>query len=69
MRHETMTWDDRVRRTSGTSSRTARQAWGEMTDRELEEVRGTWEQFLGTIQQKTGETPDTIERKLQRATA
>lgn len=43
----------------------AREEWAELTDQELEEARGNWEQFVGTVKQKTGESAESIERKLE----
>ncbi len=42
-----------------------REEWAEVTDQELEEVRGNWEQFKGFVQQKTGAAADTVETKLR----
>jgi uncharacterized protein YjbJ (UPF0337 family) len=41
-----------------------REAWASLTDDELEEAQGNWEQLVGKIQAKTGETVAVIERKL-----
>lgn len=42
-----------------------RQTWGELTDQELEQARGSWDRLVGVIKEKTGETADSVERKLQ----
>jgi uncharacterized protein YjbJ (UPF0337 family) len=41
-----------------------REAWASLTDDELGEAQGDWEQLVGKIQAKTGETVAVIERKL-----
>lgn len=41
----------------------AREAWGDLTDQELEQARGNWDQFVGTVKEKTGEASEAIERK------
>jgi uncharacterized protein YjbJ (UPF0337 family) len=41
-----------------------KEAWGVLTDDELDESEGKWERVVGTIKEKTGETVDTIENKL-----
>jgi uncharacterized protein YjbJ (UPF0337 family) len=60
-------WNDRLR-DEGTWDRVRgniRAEWGDLTDQEVEQARGNWEQFVGTVKQKTGETADAIERKLE----
>lgn len=42
-----------------------REEWAEVTDQELEEVRGNWEQFKGFVQEKTGAAADTVEKTLK----
>lgn len=41
-----------------------KEAWGSLTDDELDEAEGNWDQLVGKIQTKTGEAVDAIERKL-----
>ncbi|MDP2623466.1 MAG: CsbD family protein [Actinomycetota bacterium] len=41
-----------------------REAWASLTDDELEEAQGNWEQLVGKIQAKTGEAVAVVERKL-----
>lgn len=38
--------------------------WGELTDDELDHVEGNVDQLVGLLQQKTGETRESIERQL-----
>lgn len=47
----------------------AREAWGDLTDQELEQARGNWEQFVGTVKEKTGENAEAIERKVEEWTS
>ena len=41
-----------------------REAWGALTDDDLERSRGNWSQLVGTIRERTGDTADTVETKL-----
>jgi uncharacterized protein YjbJ (UPF0337 family) len=41
-----------------------REEWGNLTNDELDTARGSMEQLVGMIEQKTGETRDVIEKKL-----
>lgn len=41
-----------------------KQAWGVLTDDELDQSEGKWDRLVGTIKEKTGETVDAIEHKL-----
>lgn len=41
-----------------------REAWGALTDDDLDEAGGNWDLLVGKIQEKTGEAVDVIERKL-----
>ena len=47
----------------------AREAWGDLTDDELDQARGNWDQFVGTVKEKTGETMDAIEAKFKEWTS
>lgn len=42
-----------------------KEAWGDLTDDELDQTEGRWEQLVGTIKEKTGETTDAVEKKLK----
>lgn len=46
-----------------------RQKWGQLTDDELDQAEGQFEQLIGVIQQKTGESREQIERFVQNAKA
>ena len=41
-----------------------REAWGALTDDDLDRVKGNFDRLVGTIREKTGETVETIENKL-----
>ena len=41
-----------------------RSVWGDLTDDELDEARGAWEQLVGTIRRKTGESIEKVESTL-----
>ncbi|HEX5948272.1 MAG TPA: CsbD family protein [Actinomycetota bacterium] len=42
-----------------------KEAWGALTDDDLDRTEGKWDQVVGTIKEKTGESMDVIERKLR----
>lgn len=42
----------------------ARQLWGQLTDDELDRVQGEYEQLVGLIHERTGQTREEIERRL-----
>lgn len=41
-----------------------KEAWGSLTDDELDEAEGNWDRLVGKIQEKTGQAVGAIERKL-----
>lgn len=41
-----------------------KEAWGVVTDDDLDRTDGQWEQVVGVIKQKTGRAVDEIEEKL-----
>lgn len=41
-----------------------KEAWGDLTDDDLDKTEGKWDRLVGTIKEKTGETAETIQRKL-----
>jgi uncharacterized protein YjbJ (UPF0337 family) len=41
-----------------------REAWGSLTDDDVDRCEGRWDQLVGTIKQKTGETSEAVEEKL-----
>lgn len=43
-----------------------KQRWGQLTDDELQEVEGNFDQLIGLVQQKTGEGRQQIERVLSK---
>lgn len=42
----------------------ARQAWGQLTDDDLDVAEGNWEEFVGRIKERTGESTAAIEATL-----
>jgi len=42
----------------------AKQAWADLTDDELLRVEGDYEELVGTIKARTGESREAIEEKL-----
>ena len=45
-----------------------KEAWGVLTDDDLERTEGKWDRLVGTIKEKTGEATDAIEKKLKELT-
>ncbi len=41
-----------------------KEAWGVITDDDLNQTEGKWDQVVGAIKQKTGQSADEIEKKL-----
>lgn len=41
-----------------------KEAWGALTDDDVDRAEGNWDQLVGTIREKTGESKEAIERKL-----
>lgn len=41
-----------------------KQRWAQLTDEDLEYIEGQQEELLGRIQQRTGESRETIERAI-----
>jgi uncharacterized protein YjbJ (UPF0337 family) len=42
-----------------------KEAWGALTDDDLDRTEGKKDRLVGVIKEKTGESVDTIERKLK----
>jgi uncharacterized protein YjbJ (UPF0337 family) len=64
-------WEDRLQ-DEGAWQRVKgkiRETWGDLTDDEMEQARGNFDQFTGTVKEKTGETAETIQRKFQEWTS
>jgi uncharacterized protein YjbJ (UPF0337 family) len=43
-----------------------KEAWGSLTDDDLDRSEGKWDQLVGTIKERTGEGADAIEERLKR---
>jgi uncharacterized protein YjbJ (UPF0337 family) len=41
-----------------------KEAWGSLTDDDLDRTEGKWDQLVGTIKEKTGESMEAIESRL-----
>ena len=41
-----------------------KEAWGALTDDDLDRTEGKFDRLVGTIKEKTGDAVDTIEQKL-----
>ena len=41
-----------------------REAWGEVTDDDVDRAQGNWDQLVGSIRERTGEGVEEIEQKL-----
>jgi uncharacterized protein YjbJ (UPF0337 family) len=57
-----MKWEGRWDQLKGR----ARQAWGNLTDDDLDVAEGNWEEFVGRIKERTGQTSEQIEEQLNR---
>lgn len=42
-----------------------KEAWGALSDDDVDRTEGRWDQLVGTIKEKTGETAEDVESKLQ----
>jgi uncharacterized protein YjbJ (UPF0337 family) len=42
-----------------------KEAWGDLTDDELDQTEGKWDQVVGTVKRKTGQASDAIETRLK----
>jgi uncharacterized protein YjbJ (UPF0337 family) len=42
-----------------------KEAWGDLTDDEVDKTEGKWDQLVGTIKQKTGQASDAVEARLK----
>lgn len=47
----------------------AREEWEELTDQELDQARRNWDQFVGSVKEKTNETAENIKRKFEEWTS
>jgi len=64
-------WHDRLQ-DEGTWDRLRgkiREQWGDLTDDEVDQARGNFEQFAGRVKQTTGETAETIQEKFREWTS
>lgn len=41
-----------------------KEAWADLTDDDFDKAEGKWDRLVGTIKEKSGETAEAIERKL-----
>ena len=44
----------------------AKQAWGDLTDDDLDVAEGNYDELVGRIKERTGQTAEEIERELDR---
>jgi uncharacterized protein YjbJ (UPF0337 family) len=42
-----------------------KEAWGVLTDDELDQTEGKWDRLVGLIKERTGESADVAEQKLR----
>jgi len=40
-----------------------KEAWGALTDDDIDRADGNWDQLVGTIREKTGETTEAIQER------
>jgi uncharacterized protein YjbJ (UPF0337 family) len=43
-----------------------KEAWGTLTDDDLDRTEGKWDRLVGTVKEKSGETMEAIEDKIKR---
>ncbi|HUF15074.1 MAG TPA: CsbD family protein [Acidimicrobiia bacterium] len=55
-----MKWEGRWDQLKGK----VRETWGDITDDDIDVAEGNYEQLVGHIKEKTGESQEEIERKL-----
>lgn len=41
-----------------------KEAWGTLTDDDVDRAEGKWDRFVGIVREKTGQTVEAIESKL-----
>lgn len=41
-----------------------REAWGDLTDDDVKQAEGRWDQMIATIREKTGESLETVTDKV-----
>lgn len=41
-----------------------REAWGVLTDDDVDQAKGNWDRLVGVVRERTGESLDTAEEKL-----
>lgn len=41
-----------------------KEAWGDLTDDDVQQAEGQWDQMIATIREKTGESLEVVTRKL-----
>jgi uncharacterized protein YjbJ (UPF0337 family) len=42
-----------------------KEAWGVLSDDDLDRTEGKWDQVVGIVKERTGESTQAVERKLQ----
>lgn len=55
-----MKWEGRWNQLKGK----AKQTWGDLTEDDLDVAEGDYDEFVGRIKERTGETVDEIDEKL-----
>jgi len=64
-------WEDRLQ-DEGTWDRIKgkiRETWGDLTDDDVDQARGNFEQFAGRVKEKTGESAEEIQRRFREWTS
>jgi uncharacterized protein YjbJ (UPF0337 family) len=57
-----MKWEGRWDQLKGK----AQQMWGDLTDDDLDVAEGNYDEFVGRIKERTGESEEKIRRRLER---
>ncbi len=58
--HTKLKWEGRWDQMKGK----AKQTWGDLTDDDLDVAEGNYEEFIGRIEERTGESREAIEERL-----
>jgi len=64
-------WEDRLQ-DEGTWQRIKgkiRETWGDLTDDDMDQARGNFEQFAGRVKEKTGESAEEVQRRFREWTS
>lgn len=61
-------WNMQLKGTWNEFTGSLKQIWGDLTDNDLDVAEGKFEEIAGRIQRKTGESLETVHRKMMELT-